>query len=67
MRVAHALGWLNSRILLSIIFWLVITPYGALRRALGQDPLGRRWRTVQPAWKPASPRLRDVRHYDRLF
>ena len=37
--LAHALGAVMSRVLLSIVFALVVTPIGLLRRALGQDSL----------------------------
>lgn len=67
MRFARMLGWVNSRILLTIFFFLVITPYGALQRLFGRDRLGRHWRAAPPSWTPASPRLRDPKHYDRLF
>ena len=43
MRIGHALGWLNSRILLGIVFFFVVTPLGFVLRLLGKDPLGRRF------------------------
>ena len=67
MRFARALGWVNSRILLTIFFFVIITPYGVLQRLLGRDRLGRRWRAAPPAWVPPPPRLRDSNHYDHLF
>ena len=67
MRLARALGWVNSRILLSIFFFLIITPYGAIQRMVGRDRLGRRWRSAPPQWTPAPTRLQDPKHYDRLF
>jgi hypothetical protein len=67
MRFARALGWVNSRILLTIFFFGIITPYGALQRALGRDRLGRRWRAAPPAWTPPPSRLRDANHYDHLY
>jgi hypothetical protein len=67
MRFARALGWVNSRILLSILFYLVITPYGALQRMLGRDRLGQRWRATKPSWTPAPERLRDPKHFEHLY
>ena len=32
MRLAEALGWLNTRILLILIFYLVVTPIGLVLR-----------------------------------
>ena len=37
--LAHLLGAISSRILLSLVFGLVVTPIGVLRRALGKDSL----------------------------
>lgn len=67
MRLARALGWVNSRVLLSILFFVVITPYGALQRLVGRDRLGRKWRRSTPTWTPAPERLRDPRHYEHLY
>ncbi|MBZ5559464.1 MAG: hypothetical protein LAO77_19505 [Acidobacteriia bacterium] len=67
MRFARALGWVNSRILLSIFFFVIITPYGALQRLLGRDRLGRRWRAAPPTWTPSPARLRDPKHFDHLY
>jgi len=67
MRLARALGWINSRVLLSILFFAVITPYGALQRLLGRDRLGQRGRAAKPSWTPAPGRLRDPKHYEHLY
>lgn len=39
MRAGQALGWVNSRLILGILFYVVITPIGLAMRALGKDPL----------------------------
>ncbi|HZR22164.1 MAG TPA: SxtJ family membrane protein [Vicinamibacterales bacterium] len=67
MFVARAIGWVNSRILLTLLFVLILTPYGFVQRLLGRDPLGRRWRAAPPRWVPAPERLRNHDHYDHLF
>lgn len=38
-RPLHALGWLNTRILLTVIFFLLFSPIALVRRLLGKDPL----------------------------
>ena len=43
MIVGHALGWLNSRIILAVIYWGLITPMGLAMRLLGKDPLHRKF------------------------
>jgi hypothetical protein len=39
MRIGHALGWVNTRILLTVVFYTIITPTGLVMRALGRNPL----------------------------
>src|SRR5262245_34294096 len=41
MTIGEGLGWVNSRIILSIVYYLIIVPIGLLRRAFGQDPMSR--------------------------
>jgi len=56
MKLAFILGWVNSRILLSIIFFLLFTPTALVLRLFGRDALDRRiekqatsyWRERQP-------------------
>ena len=40
-RLGLVLGWINSRIVLSVIFYLVIVPMGLLVRLIGRDPMAR--------------------------
>jgi Saxitoxin biosynthesis operon protein SxtJ len=44
MALGHALGWINTRIILGFIFYVIVTPIGIFRRWLGKDPMGRRLR-----------------------
>ena len=39
MKIGHALGWVNSRIILGIMFYLIITPVGVFMRLIGKNPL----------------------------
>ena len=65
-RVGHALGWLNSRVLLTLLFVVVVCPVGLFARLLGSDPLGRR-RAARSYWTPYSKRSLDRKHYERMF
>ena len=40
----HVLGWINTRIILGIVFYFVVTPIGLIRHLLGKDPMGRQLR-----------------------
>jgi hypothetical protein len=44
MWIGLILGWVNTRIILGFIFYLVVAPTGMLRRWLGKDPMGRQLR-----------------------
>ena len=44
MAVGHVLGWINTRIILGVVFYGIVTPIGIVRRWLGKDPMGRRLR-----------------------
>ena len=41
MALGHIMGWINTRIILGVVFYLVVTPIGFIRRLLGKDPMGK--------------------------
>lgn len=41
MAVGHVMGWINTRIILGLVFYMIVTPTGILRRLLGKDPMGK--------------------------
>jgi hypothetical protein len=64
--LAAALGWVNARVLLSLLFFLLLTPVSLVWRLTGKDPLSRRresWR----GWEPYPERYRNPRHFERMF
>jgi hypothetical protein len=63
---AMALGWINARVLLSVLFFLILSPIGLLWRLTGRDPLSRR-RASYPGWTPYPERLRRREHFERMF
>jgi hypothetical protein len=44
MTLGHVLGWVNTRIILGFVFYVIVTPIGVLRRWLGKDPMGQQLR-----------------------
>ena len=42
MAIGHALGWINSYIILSLVFIFVLQPIAFIMRLKGYDPLRRR-------------------------
>jgi hypothetical protein len=65
-RFSRALGYVNARILLSVLFGLVLTPLSFVWRMTGKDPLARR-RDRWPGWSPYPERYRDTQHYKRMY
>jgi predicted membrane metal-binding protein len=51
MKVGAGLGWVNSRIILGVVFFVLVTPIGLGMRLLGKDPLRMRsGRTGNSYW-----------------
>jgi hypothetical protein len=65
-RFSRALGYVNARVLLTVLFALVLVPISLLWRLTGTDPLARR-RAKWPGWSPHPRRYRDPKHFDRMF
>ena len=42
MALGHALGWINSHIILGLVFIIVLLPISCIMRLTGYDPLRRR-------------------------
>ena len=66
-RFSHLLGWVNTRILLTTLFIVVLTPMGVVMRLFGWDPLGRRRRPATAGWAAYSARQREPKHYERMY
>lgn len=67
MRLAHALGWVNSRILLALLFYLVITPVGLIQRLAGRDALRRRGVGSGSYWIPRPAPKQSKEQFEKLF
>lgn len=65
-RFALALGWINARVLLTLAYVLMMTPFGVWRRATGQDPLDRK-RGKLSRWSAYPARYGDTQHYKRMY
>ena len=68
MKFAFVLGWINTRILLGIFFYLILAPGGLLLRLFGKDLLDERIdRSATTYWKKRDPLPFDRARYERLF
>jgi hypothetical protein len=66
-QVAGALGWMNTRLILSALFLVVFTPASAVARVMGWDPLRRHRRAGRDGWGAYPERIRDPAHYKRMY
>lgn len=41
MWVGHILGWVNTRIILGVLFYGIVTPMGLVMKLAGRDPMRR--------------------------
>jgi hypothetical protein len=67
MRLAAALGYVNSRILLGLTYFLVFTPFGFATRIARRDPLGRRSRDRTTYWIPRSATRQTRDGFEKAF
>ncbi len=67
MLLAVALSFISTRIILAIVFFLIVTPIGLIKRLTGWDPLRRRAEPQDSYWQPYSERQHDARHYEKMF
>ncbi|HEY6232884.1 MAG TPA: SxtJ family membrane protein [Pyrinomonadaceae bacterium] len=67
MMLAEALSFVTTRLILGLVFFLVVTPIGIVKRLMGWDPLGRRGARRESYWRPYSERQRDPRHYEKMY
>ena len=66
MKLGHLLGFINTRIILGIIFFLVITPIGLLMRLMKKDPMNKRWDSTIPSYrKSITPP--PIQHMEKPF
>ena len=66
VRIGFILGWINSRIILTVLFFLVIVPMGLLMRSLGRDPVARKLDPEAATYRVAS-RTRTRESMERPF
>jgi hypothetical protein len=66
MRFAFILGWINTRIILVILFYLVFTPFGLFMRLFRIDLLERK-KKEGSYWKPKEKIDFNPINYERRF
>jgi hypothetical protein len=66
MTLGDVLGWMNTRIILGLVFYGVVTPMGAYQRWRGHDPMRRCWEPQAETYRILR-QPRDAKHMQRQF
>jgi hypothetical protein len=67
MYASYPIGWVVSHVLLATIYFVIFTLIGLIMRAVGYDPLARRFdRTAKSYWVRREP-ISGVERYFRQF
>lgn len=68
MILAVLLGWVMTRVILTVLFFFAVTPIGIILRITGKDLLGLRLEPRRPSyWKPKPPDTHTPSDYERQF
>lgn len=67
MLAAAPIGWCISRLILSLVYFGVLTPIGLVRRLVKRDPLGQQFDHAATSYWTPRPPVRDSARYFRQF
>ncbi len=67
MKIADALAWFNTRVLLGVVYYLVMTPTGVVMRLVGRDPMDRQLRDRPSYWVERKPQPDPRLSMERRF
>lgn len=67
MKFAHALGWVNTRIILTVVYLLIFTPVALIFKVIGKDPMERKFEEVNSYWVKREQKAFRQEDYRRQF
>jgi hypothetical protein len=65
MRIGEGLAWVNTRIILTVVFFLVVTPIGVVMRLFGRSPMAAR--RGDSYWLDVEPHSYGDKHVEKQF
>ncbi len=65
-RLGEALGWLNTRVILSLLYIIAVVPIGLLIRLTGRDPMKRKFDSAASSYRVTSKQRRSS-HLEQPF
>jgi hypothetical protein len=54
LKIGHILGWINTRIILGVVFFVIFLPAALMLRALGKDPMHRTFDASTASYRVSS-------------
>ena len=57
MKIGHVLGWINTRIILGVVFFIIFAPVALFMRLFGKDPMHRRLDETASTYRINSEKL----------
>ena len=57
MKIGHVLGWINTRIILGLVFFVLFAPLALMFRLFGRDPMQRKLEDDSPSYRKTSHHL----------
>lgn len=66
MTMGFCLGWVNTRIILTVMFYFIILPVGVVMRLLGNDPMARSITGEQKSYRVTSS-APDKKHVEKPY
>ena len=66
LKISDVLGWINTRLVMGVMFFLLIAPIGILMRLLGKDTLSKKLSDEQTSYRIIT-KVRDKKHLEKPF
>ncbi len=66
MKIADALGWVNTRLILGLAFYVVLLPTALILRLFGKDPMNRELKSTSTTYRIKSTKP-SKEHFERPF
>ena len=67
MRFGLILGWINTRIILGLVFYVFFTPFALILKVLGKDPMSRKLNASINSYRVPSNNHQPREHMGRPF
>lgn len=66
LKISDVLGWVNTRLVMGFIFFLLIVPIGLIMRLFTKDPLNNQWSDTLTSYRIVT-KVRNKEHLEKPF